>query len=110
MGWPYSVTISQAIHGELLFSEASLSEKDEVKEGKLQINMKFRFGRYINSFFVLGSDRRKVMRTYGRVWGAVKRTGLPLNPSKSEQPHKSEEVTILGLEFDKKGSLEACRE
>lgn len=60
MWWSPSVTIAQAVHGELLFSEASLSEKTELEERNLQTVLKCR---YIDDLFVLGTDRPKVMRT-----------------------------------------------
>lgn len=49
------------------------------------------------------------MRTYDRDWGAFERLGFSLKPSKSKPPHKKKEVTIRGIELDKKGSLEQNR-
>lgn len=91
MRWSHSVTISQARHGygELLFFGTSLGKKDELKEENSQTNLKCRCSRYIDDFFVLGTDKRKVMWTYDRVWGAFEQAGLTPKPSKGERLHKN---------------------
>lgn len=105
MVWYHTVIISQAIHGELLFSEVSLSEKMELKERDLRTELRRRLGRYIENFSFLGTEKRKMMRTYHRVWGEFEQVELSPKPSKSELPHKDKKGTILGIEFHWKGSL-----
>lgn len=56
-------------------------------------------------FICLGTDKRKVMQKYDRVWGVIEWAGFLGKPSESEWPHKNKEVTILEIECDKKGLL-----
>lgn len=110
MGWSHSVTISQAVHGEPSFSDASLSEKSKIKEGNSRTDVACRFGRYIDDFFVFGTNKRNVMRTYDKVWSAFEQTGLPPKRTNCERQQKKTSTTILGIEFNSKGSLEPSRE
>lgn len=69
MGWSDSVTILQALHYELRFFGQSLSEKDELKEGDSRTDLRCSFGRDIEHFFILDTDRQNVTRTYEHIWG-----------------------------------------
>lgn len=64
----HSLTISQAIHGEILFSEASLKEKHELKEENSKTDLSCRLGRYIDNLLVPGTEMKKVMCAYNGVW------------------------------------------
>lgn len=105
MGWSHSVTISHAIHEELLFSEASPSRKGTLKKKNPYTDLFSRFGWYTDDFFVLGTDKWRAMRIYNHIWGASEQTGLPPIPSKIKWPLKKE-VKILGIEIDKNGEFE----
>lgn len=57
--WSYFSTISKDIQGELMFSEASLSHTNLLKGGNSWTDLKFGFGRYIDDFFDLRTDKKK---------------------------------------------------
>ena len=105
MGWSHSVAVSQAVHGEILFAEAGLDPKDEVREGNSKTRMAVRFGRYIDDFFIFGTSKRRVCRAYDKVWNAFTRRKLPPKPKKCVRPAKMP-VTVLGMEIHPNGRIE----
>lgn len=75
--------VSQAMHRDLLFCKESYDKRRELKEGSSWTNLKCRSGLYVDDIFVLGTDKRKVMRTYDCVWGAFEQVRLPYKLLKS---------------------------
>lgn len=75
-----------------MFSAASLNENNEIKERSSRTNTACRFRRYIDDFFVLGTNKKKVMKTYEHVSSAFGRTGLPPKPSKRESPQNMKKL------------------
>lgn len=110
MVWSHSVKIFQVIHGELWLFKALLSNTEKPKAENSRTDRRCLFGLYTDEFFILGKGNQNVLRTYDRVREALEHEGLPPKPSKRERAHKNKDVTILGTEFDEKGSLEPNRE
>ena len=56
MGWSHSVTIARATHGHIIFNEAKLDPRREIRNGLPCRGLEFRFGRYIDDFFTFGTN------------------------------------------------------
>jgi len=104
MGWSHSVTISQAIHGEILYGRAGLNKELEITGGNSNSDLRCRFGRYIDDFFVFGTDGEEVERVYNEVYRKFEECGLPPKASKCQAP-SPETTSILGIEISPNGEL-----
>ncbi|MEM7281757.1 MAG: hypothetical protein AAF438_09040 [Pseudomonadota bacterium] len=109
MGWSHSVVIAQEIGHDTLFQEAGLNPRDLVKAGMSRQVGACRFGVYVDDFFIFGTSRKKVLKTYDRIYSALERRNLPPKPKKCQRPVQ-DTVTVLGIEISPSGSIEPARE
>ena len=108
MGWSHSVVISQKIHRHLL-SASSLRPELEIKHGCMKKIGEYRYGAYIDDFFILGYCEEHVKLGFKEVMSLLKARKLPPKPPKVEPPSTSTKV-VLGISIDPKGRLEPNQE
>lgn len=109
MEWSHSVIISWAINAEIIYAEANLDVKDELRGGNLKTRMKCRFGRDIDDFFIFGKSRKRWMKAYDLVYNPFVRTKWSPKPTKCEHP-ENESLTISGVVFNRDVNIEPSTE
>ena len=86
MSWSHSVTIAQATHGHILFNEAELDPRHEIRNSLPCRGLECRFGLYIDDFSTFGTNERMVQKTYDRVFHAMHRCKLPRSRENANHP------------------------
>ena len=104
MGWSHSVVIAQKIHRHLL-SESSLQSDKEIRHGNTNLIEDYRFGGYIDDFFIFGYDPAKVKQGYHEVYSLFEAKNLPPKPSKVEPPSLLTKP-ILGIDVTQEAVFE----
>lgn len=109
MGWLHSEVISQHIHGGILYPDAEVNRKDELKEVDSTLRSKFQFGRYIYDSFLFDTSRNKLVKVYDWVYKLFIRKSLSPKLSNCKHPEK-DLLFILGVVFNKDSNIEGCTE
>lgn len=77
MGWSHYFNISHEIQGEVLSSEANFYFTSEIRAGNSFKIGRYKFGLYIDDFFVIGYDKLKVEKVSWRAFHTFIRKHLP---------------------------------
>ena len=103
MGWSHSVFIAQEIHSHVVRLAGLPADKDICSGQATEIGVG-RYGKYIDDFFVLGSDKSLLEEWLSSVMKKFAECGFPTKATKTVMPTR-DPVTVLGITFRKNGLL-----